>query len=249
MIDASRLELYKGELSIKELRSWFPAGSGENMIVFPPGLHLIDDRHLAPWCPPKTTNEWDALGILLERLCDPSAWKGYETHQKADELRDKHCVHHFHLDERRRSRSPYRWFAFRAPNRFGNVWFNLGGTYENLESLRNLWTSPIWFRRIKQLYPWVASTYRIRGADKIPFRSQFPKNVRSIWHGKRQGVYGAMIVDDDVYLYPGMASGAPMSGDPDRWMVFVQDGALFAMYGEPDGGTLLSMMTMTMLVP
>ena len=110
-----------------------------------------------------------------------------------------------------------------------------------MESLRNLWTSPVWFRRIKQLYPWVAAVYRIRGADKIPSNSQLPQNVRNVWHGKREDIYGAVIVDDDVYLYPVIAGEAPCLGDPDRWMVFAQDGALFAMYGEPDGEVLLSM--------
>lgn len=241
MIDAGRFELHKGEFSLRELRSGFPAGSGENMVVFPPGQHFIHDQQSPSWCPPQTRDEWDALGVLLERLCDPSAWKGHETHRKSDQLRDKHYVHHFHLDERHGSRSTYRWFAFRAPDRFGNVWFNLGGTYEDLESLGHLWTSSVWLRRIKQLYPWVASTYRIRGAHNIPFHSQLPENVKSIWHGKRQGVSGAVRVDDDIYLYPGMASDAPRSSDPDRWMVFGQDGALFAMYGTTDGDVLLSM--------
>ena len=130
---------------------------------------------------------------------------------------------------------------FGTQYRFGNIWFGLGGTYEPPSSLKPLWTSSVWFDRIKLLFPWVASAYRIRGADKLPFRGQLPGNVRSVWHGKQAGIYGATIVDNDVYLYPGMADGAPNPSDPDRWMVFGQPGSLFAMYGEPDGEAIVSM--------
>ena len=194
------------------------------------------------WCPPETRTEWEALGTLLERLCDPSAWKGYETNRGADQLRDKLCIHHFHLDERNRRRSNYRWFAFRSPHRFGNVWFSIGGTYNPRESLRDLWTSPVWFARIRELYPWVASVYRIRGLDGRLPREQFDENVKDVWHGNRSGVYGVVVVDNDVYLCPGMAREAPIPSDPDRWMVFLRDGASFAMYGEPDGEALLSIL-------
>ena len=232
------LQLYRGEISVRELRSMFPAGPGNNTVVFPG-----DPRSLciaeSIWVPPRSGGEREALGVLLEQMCGPTGWKSYETNRKTDDLRDKHLIHHFHLDERTGSRSNYRWFAFRDPGRFGNVWFNLGGTYATLDDLKPLWTSPIWFQRMGQLYPWVASRYRIRGGRPIPAYPQLQHNVRSIWHNKSPDVYGVVRVGDDIYICPGMAIGAPLI-DLDHWIVFSQRGGMFAKFVPPDPEELLS---------
>ncbi len=232
-------EVSAGEFNTKELRSAFPAGLGPNMIAFPPGALGVCPPDPPLWQLPQTTDEWDALRTLVGRMSDPSAWKAHETNKHSDELRDKHLVHHFHLDGGRRPRSEYRWFAFRDPGRFGNVWFNLGGTYLPQEYLEGVWRTPVWFDRIRAFYPWVASAYRIRGVP-IPLQHpQLPDNVRSVWHNKRDGVYGVVRLDGDVYVYPGMATDIRHL-DPSGWMFFTKPWGMFAMHADVDIGSILA---------
>ena len=235
-----------GSASLGELRSMFPSGGDLNLLVLPYGADPADGWPLPStrmWSPPVS---WDDLAFLFDAMSSRGRWKEYETGRKRDELRDFCMVHHFHLGARRKmsQRSNYRWFAFRDPERLGNVWFNLGGTYASLGSLGSLWTSAMWMERIKELYPWVAAKYRIRGVEGMPQSGNSNAVVRAVWK-KELGCYPVVRVGDDVFLCAGERAQTldlDRSADPDRWSVFMTPDGMFAMMMGADGETILGQM-------
>lgn len=177
-------------------------------------------------------------------MCSRDGWRAYETKSARDELRDACLVYHFHLDSgRKKGRSAYRWFAFRDPARFGNVWFNLGGTYAGPNMLRSLWTSHEWMRRIKELFPEVAVRYWIRGCEGFPVIEPSRHSVSHLWR-EEQDRYPAVQVEDGLYLSAGgRAQSLDLDQcDPDGWSVFVTWYGLFAEQLEPNGERILARM-------
>ena len=229
--------------SINELRATFPVGGYANLLMLP---HYVVPGPYWPfpssgmWSPP---GSWDNLQPLFYAMSNQSTWQEYETTHKRDELRDTCLVHHFHLDSHRNNgqRSSYRWFAFRDPLRFGNVWFNLGGTYRSLGSLRQLWTSPEWMRRLKQLYPWVAAKYRIRGNPGLPAPAVSRANVRHIWNLEKD-CYPVVSVSKFFYLCAGGRArnlDLERCAEQDRWTVAMFSGGMFAKFLEADPESML----------
>ena len=236
------MELYFGSTvaSINELRATFPADGNENLLMMPQ-----DAASSLGWPFPDegmwTTGNWDDLRSLFEAMVSRDEWIDHETNQKGDELRDTCLVHHFHLDGHRRKRSSYRWFAFRDPSRFGNVWFNLGGTHKSLDELGDFWTGPEWMVQIKRLYPWVAAKYLIRGNDKIPVPPYIPHVVRHIRH-REPNHYPVVQVDQYVYICPGgraQALDLDHCRSVDRWTVQRTDYGMFATILERDPENML----------
>ena len=226
--------------SVNELRAAFPAGSSRNLLMLPYGTVPGTDWPFPItklWLPPFS---WDDLQFLLDAMSHESAWQDFETRQKGDPLRDTCLIHHFHLASSREkgARSSYRWFAFRDPLRFGNVWFNLGGTYLSPEFLGPLWTSPVWMFRLIQLYPWVASTYLIRGNPGFPLPVPSRPVVHRIWKHE-PNCYPVVNVGDYFYICAGgRASRLDLASlaARDRWAVYRTADGLFAQFleSEPD---------------
>ena len=229
--------------SPNELRATFPDGGYENLLMLP---HYIVPGPYWPfpsekiWSPP---GSWDDLQPLFDAMSDQTKWKEYETTHKRDELRDNCLVHHFHLDSHRNNgqRSSYRWFAFRDPLRFGNIWFNLGGTYLSVKTLSELWTSPEWMRRLNQLYPWVADKYRIRGNPGLDTPIFSRAAVRHVWLNEPD-CYPVVLVDNFYYL---CAGGRARNLDleryakNDRWTVTMSYEGMFAKFLEADPKSML----------
>ncbi|MCY4365769.1 MAG: hypothetical protein OXE17_06050 [Chloroflexi bacterium] len=191
--------------SFNELRAIFPAGGYFNLLMLPHGAVPGNDWPFPQselWQPPCS---WDDIHPLLEDMIQENDWQAFETGQKKDLLRDHCLVHHFHLEAKRSKgpRSAYRWFAFRDPKRFGNVWFNLGGTYlsPSPEKLGQMWTSPTWMSRIIELYPLVARTYLIRGTP-IPIPEPTRRGVIHIWENEKD-CYPVVKVGNYIYLCAG----------------------------------------------
>ena len=224
-----------GDLELNYLRGIFAAGGGENLMVFPGLVDRASGSFLPSdgmWSHP---GNWDDLSVLFRSMVNGDAWCGHETKKGRDDLRDVCLVHHFHLDAGKRSRSSYRWFAFRDPLRFGNIWFNLGGTDLGHQQLGDLWTSPVWMERIKLMYPSVAAHYHIRSAGEFP---AYPHNralVEGVWSDSFG--YPANRVGSDFYICAGgRARRIDLARcDPERWVVFGGIGVMFAQYllGEP----------------
>ena len=236
------MELYFGSTvaSINELRATFPADGNENLLMLPQGAASgfgwpFPDEGM--WA----TGNWDDLRSLFEAMASRNEWFAHETNSNGDELRDTCLVHHFHLDGHRRPRSSYRWFAFRDPSRFGNLWFNLGGTDKSLDELRDFWTGREWMVQIKRLYPWVAAKYRIRGNPGIPVPSYIPRAVRQIRHHEPNH-YPVVQVDDDIYLCAGGRARAldlDRCAAVDRWSVYVTGEGMFATIFDQDPENML----------
>ena len=224
-----------GDLELNYLKGIFPAPSGENLMVFPGFVDRASGSFLPSdgiWSHP---GNWDDLSVLFRAMVDGDTWRGHETKKGRDDLRDVCLVHHFHLDAGKKNRSAYRWFAFRDSLRFGNIWFNLGGSYLGWAGMGDLWTSPVWMERIRALYPSVAAHYRIRGAGRVP---AYPHNralVEGVWRDAPG--YAAHRVGSDIYICAGgEARRIDLAGcDPERWVVFGGIGVMFAEYllGEP----------------
>ena len=224
-----------GDLELNDLKGIFSAGGGENLMVFPglvdraSGSFLPSDRI---WSHP---GNWDDLSFLFRAMADGDAWCGHETQKGRDDLRDVCLVHHFHLDAGKKNRSAYRWFAFKDPLRFGNIWFNLGGSYLGWAGMADLWTSPVWMERIRALYPSVAALYRILGAGKLPAYPHSQNLVEAVW--RNSPGYAAHRVGPDIYICAGgRARNINLAlCDPERWSVFSGGGVMFAQYllGEP----------------
>ena len=221
--------------SFNELRAIFPSGGSEHLLMVPDDVALSDDRAFPStgiWSPP---NSNDDLEFLFKAMATRGGWKEFETSRNNDELRDTCLVHHFHLESHREKdkRSDYRWFAFRDPCRFGNVWFNLGGTSESLDNLRPLWTSPVWMERIKKLYPWVAAKYRIRGnPPNMPPPIYSPVGERYI-RKQEPNCYPVVLVENSFYISAGgrarkLDLNSPSSDD--RWGVFSGPFGRFAKF-------------------
>ena len=186
---------------------------------------------------------WDNIHFLFEAMSHQSAWQDFETTSKTDELRDTCLVHHFHLDpkQKNRHRSNYRWFAFRDPRRFGNIWFNLGGTSRSLAILRGRWTSPEWMYQLARLYPRIATRYRIRGTGDIRPPNPRPTTVRHIWKHEPDA-YPVVIVGGDVYICAGgRASTLDLENhaDNDRWGVYITAHGSFAKYHDLNGEAII----------
>ena len=239
----SRLQVGSAVCSINELKAIFPAGSSEHLLMVPRDT-VIGTNWPFPstriWSPP---GSWDDLQFLFDEMSSQSTWQEFETTRKSDELRETCLVHHFHLESHRKNgqRSSYRWFAFRDPFRFGNVWFNLGGTYRSLDILRPLWTSPEWMARIEKLYPWVASKYRIRGNPGIPTPVASPPMVRHIWR-REPDCYPVVEVDGFVYICAGGRArklDLDSHAKHDRWAVHITPHGSFAKFLEADPEMML----------
>ena len=226
------LEIYEGKASTQDLQHLFPAYGNENLMVFPHGMNVSlnwffpsDDL----WSPPAT---WSDISFLLDAMCTSENWQDFETTRRKDPLREYCMVHHFHIEssQKIKQRSGYRWFAFRDPKRLGNVWYNLGGTYTFPK-----WTSSTWMARICELYPWIASIYRIRDITKIPIVSYSPANVRYIWKNE-PSCYPVVRVENQVYLCAGDRAQKLILNDIDdsSWMVFITPEGLFAKLRDSD---------------
>ena len=232
--------------SVSELRAAFPAGSSHNLLMLPYGTVPGADWPFPStrlWSPPCS---WDDLHFLLEAMSHESSWHDFETKKKEYALRDTCLVHHFHLESSRGKgpRSNYRWFAFRDPLRFGNVWFNLGGIYLSPEWLSPLWTSSTWMSRRIQLDPWVASTYYIRGNPGLPVPVASRLGVRHIWKDE-ENCYPVVKVGDYFYICAGgrashldLASLAVRG----RWAVYVTSKVSFAQFLESEPENMLHQM-------
>ena len=86
------LQLYRGEISVRELRSMFPAGPGNNTVVFPG-----DPRSLciaeSIWVPPRSGGEREHWACLLDNVW-PNGWKSYEPTERRT-IFAQHLIHHF----------------------------------------------------------------------------------------------------------------------------------------------------------
>ena len=229
--------------SINELKASFPARGDDHLLMMPHGVVPGGN-----WPFPSTgiwsqPGSWDDVEFLFDAMVSRDEWRDFETNQKTDELRDTCLVHHFHLESRRKDgqRSSYRWFAFRDPLRFGNVWFNLGGTYGSLDILRPLWTSPEWMTQIERLYPWVASKYLIRGNPGLPTPVASRSVERHIWRRERD-CYPVVKVGDFFYLCAGGRArklDLDSHAEHDRWAVYVTPDGAFAKYLDADPEVML----------
>ena len=230
-----------GAFRLSELASMFPGGGDDHLLLLPEGA-LPGGGWPFPsegiW---SECGSWDDLSYLFEAMCSRNRWGAYETTGAYDELRDTCLVHHFHLDDgRKKGRSSYRWFAFRDPVKFGNVWFNLGGTYRGRRDLRPLWTSSVWMARIKRLFPDVAKRYRIRGRGGLPSNGSSSRVVRDTLRDEKS-YYPVVGAGDDLYLCAGgKAQKLDLDTcDPDQWSVFVMAHATYATLLELDGEAIV----------
>ena len=233
-----------GAFRLSELRSMFPRGGDAHLLLLPEGARPGGGWPFSSEGIWSEHGSWDDLSYLFDAMCSGDGWWAYETKSGYDELRETCLVHHFHLDDgRRRGRSSYRWFAFRDPVRFGNVWFNLGGTYRNERELRPLWTSSVWMARIKRLYPDVAVRYRIRGRSGLRSNGSSSRAVRDALKDEKD-YHPVVGVGDDLYLCAGgKAQKLDLDRcDPDQWSVFLMAGATYATLMEPDGETIVERM-------
>ena len=230
-----------GAFRLSEFGSIFPGGGDDHVLLLPEGAlpgggwPFPSEGIWSEYC------SWDDLSYLFQAMCSRDRWEAYETKRGYDELRDTCLVHHFHLDDgRKKGRSSYRWFAFRDPVRFGNVWFNLGGTYHGHRDLRPLWTSSVWMARIKRLFPDVAKRYRIRGGGELPSNGSSSRAVRNTLRDEKD-YHPVVGVGDDLYLCAGgKAQKLDLDRcDPDQWGVFLMAHVTYATLLEPDGEAIL----------
>ena len=226
--------------SINELRAAFPEGGEAHLLMLPQNTSPGEGWPFAEgglWSP----GNWEELQALFAAMTTANEWEGHETNERADELRDTCLVHHFHLDAHTKKRSSYRWFAFKDTRRFGNTWFNLGGTEKHPKELQEIWVGPEWMVQIKKLYPWVAAQYRIRGNQGIPIPAYRRASVRQTRH-REPNCYAAVHVDDEFYICPGGgAREINLSRDQtrDRWITFVTKGGIFAKEMDPDPDAMM----------
>ena len=199
--------LGRGNFSIPEIRSYVELLEGDNMIIFPGNSgdsieYLFKEHDI--WGPP---NSLDDLDILLEALMNPTEWKAHETREPhKDLLQRTNLIHHFHLDVHKKKRSEYRWFAFRDVKRFGNVWFNLGGSKKPWKELESIWAGDKGFKRLHQLYPWVSQKYHIRTHPEVFPTELSKKIVNKIWGNltiNYPDIYPILHIWPNFYLCPG----------------------------------------------